>query len=356
MFGKRGELKVPRKKFYLGRGEVGKSEDIRDLKQIIGSLKNLHAEIIEDEILRMMQDETYDADCAFPCFNSRFTFMRFKGSEDELHVSDPDEVEITQLIFAPQKYLALDFMGTMNHPKAKGMIWKEIQSKIISGDARYLKEAGLTEEQIKDFRDYIKQNNCSPMQLRNYALEQEGVKAAIGRYNSIAAEQGQLDFCKITDDAMDFLALANILDHKVEIFSTIGAPAGYKSVQQILLEQQKLSPGYALLTGKETAFDLVTGGIIVSKLKKSKPGQAVLEEARNNGLDLYVDDDKGIIDAVVATYSSQESAERQILPVLCRLEREGVKEPGYSAEKPAEIGEIVVAKTLMDTNLLSKLF
>ncbi len=263
-----------------------------------------------------------------------------------------------------KKPIALDFMGTLNHPKSKGMIWQAVYNAIIQNDTEALEASSMTREQISQFKQYITETGCEPMNFRDYALAQDGVKKAIGAYCSIGAEAGQLNFCNVYDDVVDFLTIAKALGHPVEIFSTIGAPEGYRNLSQIMLGNQTLSEDYQLLLkcfGEEaqTATDLVTE-IVVNKKKKTEPGQAVLEETADKGLHLYVDDEvgneakPGVIDDTVRVFGSQQDV---VLPVLCRIEREGVKNPGYKpSEQHGGIDKIVTATSLMDKELLSALY
>ena len=217
----------------------------------------------------------------------------------------------------------------------------------------------MTKEQVAHFKQYIAETGCEPMKFRDYALAQEGVKKAIGAYCSIGAEAGQLDnICNVYDDAVDFLTIAKSLGHPVEIFSTIGAPSGYKGLSQVMLENHKLSEDYQLFLkcfGEEgkTAADLVKE-IVVSKKKKSEPGQAVLEETVSKGLHLYVDDEKQIVDDTIGIFAGQKET---TLPVLCRIEREGVKNQGYEPPKQHNgIESVVTAKSLMDGGLLNAVY
>ena len=257
-----------------------------------------------------------------------------------------------------KKPIALDFMGTLNDPKSKGMIWGAVQEAILRGDTEALEASGMTKDQVAYFKQHIIDTGCKPMEFRDYALAQEGVKKVLGAYFSIGAEAGQLDFCKAYDDAVDFLTVSKALGHPVEIFSTIGAPKGYRGLSEIMLGNHELSSDYQLFLrcfGEEckTAGDLITD-YVASKKKKVEPGQSVLEETAKKGLHLYVDDESGIIDATVNSFGAQQETQ---LPVLCRIEREGVKQPGYQppSDHPG-IENIVVANSLMGENLLKAIY
>jgi hypothetical protein len=244
---------------------------------------------------------------------------------------------------------ALDFMGTMNSPQTKKLILGSVCNLINSGNTQALEEAGFTDDQLKQFSNYLKMEGASVMGLREYVFNLAGAKESFARYISIGAEQGHLESCAVYDDVVDFLTLADITGHPVEIFSTLKTPSGLRSLQEIMLEKKELSLGYKLLTGAETAWDLVQE-VVVNKLKKTEPGKAVLEEAREKNLGLYVDDEKTVIDEVINAFSNHYLH----LPVLCRLERAGIKDPGYQASSlEGGIGKGVVANSLMDNELLS---
>ena len=67
----------------------------------------------------------------------------------------------------------------------------------------------------------------------------------------------------------------------------------------------------------------------------------------------YVDDEKAVIDDTVNTFSQSDAT----LPVLCRIERDGIKDPGYTApESHKGIGNITVVQSLMDNDLLKALY
>ena len=191
------------------------------------------------------------------------------------------------------------------------------------------------------------------MDFREYALAQEVMKATVGRWTSIAAARGQLDCCAVYDDAVDFLVDAKSRGYSLEIFSTIGAPTGFKNLSQIMLEQKRLTPAQAAALGAANAWELVDE-LVVSKKKKGMPGEAVLEETAAKGLYAYIDDERYNVGVTVHVFGKQEAVD---LPILCRIEREGIKDPGYQApnEHP-NIGRIVTATTLMDSGLLNALY
>lgn len=250
--------------------------------------------------------------------------------------------------------IALDFMGALNDPKAKGSIWKSVQDALKIGDIDALKEAGISTEQLNDFQRYIEESGCSPMQLRDYTLQHEGVKVALGRYTSIGAEAGQLDHCSVYDDAVDFMAIAFGMGYRLELFSTIKAPEGYRSLQEIMLANKTLSEAQQKLTSCVTALDLIDD-VVVSELKKSEPGIAVYQETKAKNLHLYVDDEVAVIDGTVREFRNSDG--RVTLPVLCRVERKGVKDPGYQIPMDHNnIGEIVVANKLIDQDLIDTLY
>lgn len=252
-----------------------------------------------------------------------------------------------------KKPIALDFMGTLNDPKAKELLWSSRYDAILNGNTDRLEEAGMSTDQIRLLKDYITRTGCNPMELRDYALQQPGMKKIIGIDGSISAELGQLDFCAIYDDAVNFLTIAKILGHPVEIFSTIKAPKGYRSLQEIMLQRAELPKGHRTLTGCKNALELVDS-IVVSDLKKKEPGRAVLEETKSKGIHLYADDELAIIKDVVHVFSDMQGT---TLPLLNRIERDGVKNPGYSVPQSHKgITQIVLANTLMDKRLLDTLY
>jgi hypothetical protein len=257
-----------------------------------------------------------------------------------------------------KKSISLDFMGTMNDPKAKTKIWDAIQTAILRDDTEALNASGITYEQLKHFKQYIKDEQCDPMQFRDYALAQDGIKKTIGMYSSIGAEAGQLNDCQVHQDAVDFLVVNAALGHPVDIFSTIGAPEGYRNLSEIMLSNHNLSEDrqtFLKCWGVEAtnAAGLIRD-YLVSKKKKSAPGEAVLEETAAKGLHLYVDDDLGIINPVIEAFGAQNQT---TLPILARIEKPGVKDSGYQApqEHPG-IEKVVTATSLMDKTLLEAIY
>ena len=318
-------------------------EKVAKFMEIVKKLKNFGSSIWTDYTDRRTKVEF---------FNSEFVVENFAVKDIEGNIRYNGS-EITLWRPTEKKVIALDFMGTMNQADSKEMIWEDVKEQIISGNTGLLKKSGITDEQLKEFKEYCKDH--SGMELRQYMLANKDVKQAFGRYTSIAAEEKGFDYCQATQDSIDFLTIANILGHTVEIFSTVGAPEGYKNLQQIVLEKQKLPEEYSRITGKNNVFELVDGGIIVSKLKKSEPGKAVIEETKNKGLSLYVDDETNVISSVIDSFAQPEQTEREILPILCQIDRTD-KQLAYEEKKHPGIINFQSVKSLTDQTLLSHLY
>lgn len=174
-------------------------------------------------------------------------------------------------------------------------------------------------------------------------------------YRSKTKKPIAFDFCQLEQDVIDFLTIAKALGHPVEIFSNSKPQKDH--LQNIILQNRKLPGDYKWFLRYfseecKTATDLVSK-VVVSKKKKSAPGQAVYEETKSKGLHVYIDDEKEVIEDIVNVFGQSDAS----LPVLCKIERSGIKNPEYRIpESHKGIDNIVVVKSLMDKNLLKAIY
>lgn len=332
------------------------------MKKQIGGITPDHDLVLETiSVYEHLTRNRYDAEKTDPMGNIPFfggDIFFFEGDKYE-----PNSGSVFTFGEFTKRPIALDFMGTLNSPKAKALTWDAMQKALVEEQVDPLMESGFSADQVAEFQRYAKETGRKPMQLREYVVspsraDAKEIKAALGNYVSIGAEAGQMDFCAVYDDAVDFMTIAKALGHPVTLFSTVRAPEGRKSLQEVMLEKYKLSPEYRLFlnawgANAVTARDLVDN-IVVGDTKKSDPGMAVYNETRARGLHAYVDDEREIVDATVATFGQNQGTS---LPVLCRIERGGIKDAGYAAPKEhPNIGTVVVAKSLMDEGLLRVIY
>lgn len=258
------------------------------------------------------------------------------------------------IVYEPQGFISTDFMGTFNSPNSKSGVWTDIANDVIQGNTEVLKASGFTDDQIKYFNGFLS-NNFDPMALRADVIKDPNIKKAVGNYVSVAAEMGGLQSCEIYSDGVEFLKFGKLLGYEAGIFSTIKPKEGKKSLQQLMFERADLSDGAKVLFGISTPYDLIqekeTDG---SRMKADYPGRAVLTEASslNGNMFMYLDDEQKIIDDVVNEFSQQRGI---ILPNLVSVQRDGIKTYAVPNEHK-NIGNIVIANTLTDKNVLDVLY